>query len=60
MNKGEAVAIFQDIWNDDRTDEEKGLAIILVSEMETHNSVTKNQMLEVIKWLWSRSFELRE
>ena len=29
-------------------------------DMETHNAVTKTSMLEVIRWLWDRQFELVE
>lgn len=40
--------------------EEKGLAIYIVMNMETHNSVTKDSMLKVIRWLWDRAFEIKQ
>lgn len=58
MNIGKARAIFEDINNTEYSEAEKGLAIYMVSYMETHNSVTKASMLEVIKWLWDRHYEI--
>ena len=57
MNIGIAIAIFKDINNSEYSEFDKALAIYMVMDMETHNSVTKASMLEVIKWLWDRHFE---
>ena len=58
MNKGRALAIFENIENVSESIEEKGEAIHIVMNMETHNSVTKDSMLKVIRWLWDRAFEI--
>ncbi|MBR2867846.1 MAG: hypothetical protein IKB88_02110 [Clostridia bacterium] len=58
MEKGKAMAIFTQINSEEYTDEEKALAIYMIMRMITHNSITKNMMLEVIKWLWNKGFEI--
>jgi len=60
MNKGKALAIFMQINSKDFTNEEKAEAIFHVMNMATHMSVTKDCMLEVIKWLWHQMYEWRE
>ena len=60
MNKGRALAIFDNIENASESIEEKGAAILIVMNMETHNSVTKASMLKVIRWLWDRTFEIKQ
>ena len=60
MNIGRARAIFDNIWNATESVEEKALAIRMVLDMETHNSVTKASMLNVMDWLWNQIFELQE
>lgn len=60
MKLGKACAIFQNIDSPDYSDEEKGLAVLKVSRMETHNSIRKDDMLKVIRWLLELSFELPE
>lgn len=57
MGKGKAMAIFMQINSEEYTDNEKALAVHIVMEMATHMSITKDMMLEVIKWLWNKSFE---
>ena len=57
MEIGKAMAIFKDINNSEYSECDKVLAIYRIMYMETHNSVTKKSMLEVIKWLWDRQFE---
>lgn len=52
------MAIFTQINSEEYTDEEKALAIYMIMRMITHNSITKNMMLEVIKWLWNKGFEI--
>ena len=59
MTKGRALAIFENIENASESTEEIGVAIYIVMNMETHNSVTKDSMLKVIRWLWNRAFELK-
>ena len=60
MDIGKAMAIFNNINSDKYSVNEKAMAIYRVMHMETHNSVTKASMLEVIRWLWDRQFELVE
>ena len=60
MTKGRALAIFENIENATVSIEEKGLAIYIVVNMATHNSVTKASMLKVIRWLLDRAFEIRQ
>lgn len=57
MTLGEACAVFRKIKDDKYSVEEKVLAIYIVSNMETHNSITKKEMLEVIDWLLHTDFE---
>lgn len=57
MNTGRAKAIFDNIENATESMEEKGLAIRTVLDMETHNSVTKAQILKVMDWMWNQIFE---
>lgn len=59
MNNGKARAIFDNIENASESIEEKGEAIYIVMNMETHNSVTKDSLLKVIRWLWNLAFELK-
>ena len=59
MNIGKARAIFDNIENASESAEEKGMAIHIVMNMGTHNSVTKASMLKVIRWLWNLAFELK-
>ena len=56
MSLGRARAIFNDINRPGLTDIERGEAIKVVMEMETHNSVTKAAMLQVIRCLWNMVF----
>ena len=51
MTKRMATAIFKDIHNDGTDVETKLTAIQDVIDMENHNSVTKAEMLEVLRWL---------
>lgn len=55
MNTGDACYIFKNIaFAYEYTDEEKLTAIKRVVDMETHNSITKADMLDVIKFLVTR------
>ena len=58
MKIGTACAIFENIDSEAFSDIEKAGAIHDVLEMPTHNSVTKEAMLNVIAWLWNHVFEM--
>jgi hypothetical protein len=58
MNIGKACAIFMQIDSDQYTDLEKGFAVYMVLAMPTHNGITKDAMLRVIKWLHGQHFEV--
>lgn len=60
MKIGKACAIFKQIESDKYAIEEKGAAIYEVLKMPTHNSVTKEQMLSVIRFLFPLAFEFPE
>lgn len=60
MDIGKARAVFENINSDKYSDHLKAMAIYRVMHMETHNAVTMASMLEVIRWLWDRQFELVE
>ena len=52
MTTGRAILVFCDIENPGFGEKEKALAVYKVLQMPTHNGVTKDKMLEVIRWLW--------
>ena len=54
MNSGEAVTIFTNIHNSERTSDEKKQAIKIVVDMETHNGITKQEILNALDWLISQ------
>ena len=60
MNIGTARAIFNNLHDCKNQIEAKGLAIRKVIDMETHNSVTKNQMLKAMDWMWNQIFVLKQ
>lgn len=57
MNVGKACAIFEQIKSERYTDEEKLLAIHEVIEMPTHNGITKDTILNALKWLRNYAIE---
>lgn len=58
MTRREAWEIIHDLKNPSIKDEMKGAAIRLgILRLETHNSVTKAVMLEVIRYLFKLCFE---
>ena len=57
MKLATAWGIFKNIDNDGTPDLEKGRAIQIVMDAQTHNSITKADMLRVIRWLWGMVFE---
>ena len=60
MNHGKAMAIVKQIDSEKFTDEEKAYAIYLVMNMPTHMSITKDELINAIKWLWHYSWEIIE
>lgn len=60
MTIGTAVGIFRNIDREDIHDEEKGTAILMVLDMPTHNSITKDMMLRVIRYLLHLAFDFEE
>lgn len=60
MKIGKACAIFSQIDSDKYTLEEKGTAIYHVLKMPTHNGITKDAMLEVIKFFLPLAYDLPE
>lgn len=60
MKLNEALSIFENIGSIKYTDEEKGESILTVLKMETHNSVTKAAMLNVIRYLLNLAFDVPE
>lgn len=60
MKHGKAMAIVKQIESDKYTDVEKAHAIYLVMNMPTHLSITKDELIKVIKWLWHYSWEYKE
>ena len=59
MNIGKAMAIFLQIENEEYSDEEKTIAIYLVMNMTTHNSIKKEDMLKALKWLWHSAYAFK-
>ena len=60
MRISTACEIFLQINSEKYTDEEKGMAILEVLKMPTHNSISKPAMLEVIGYLLSLAFDIPE
>ena len=57
MTKGKALSIFFNIDSPNFTELEKGEAIRIVMDTATKNSITKENALRVIRWLWDMVFE---
>lgn len=57
MSTGKAIAIVKNIESTGFTDKEKALAIYVVMNMPTHMSITKDELINAIKWLWHYSWE---
>ena len=58
MNFGQAYKILDNIDSEEYTVEEKGTAIRVILDMETHNGVTKPVLLKAMNWLWNEHYEL--
>lgn len=52
MNTGTAVGIFTDLAHSRRSEKDKLEAIKTVLDMETTNSITKEQFKEAFKWFF--------
>jgi len=56
-----AVAIFSDIENPETSDHDKAVAIYIVTQKpRRYSGVKKEAAIEVIRWLWRRSFRARK
>ena len=51
MELGKATAIFRNIYLSEESEENKKLAIKTVVDMETHNGITKREILNALDWL---------
>lgn len=51
MTKAKALATVRDIYTDDVDPEDKLLAIQEVVDMETYNSITKQALIEALRWI---------
>ena len=62
MTYGHAIAVIKSLNSPDPEADvmEKAEAIHKILSMETINSVTKQDLLRCVKWLWNRCFELEE
>lgn len=60
MTFGDAYVIFKNIDTVDLDDRVKGTAIMKVASLETHNGITKEDMVKVIKYLLPLAFEFGE
>lgn len=58
MTYAHAHKIFTNIDSKDYSEKEKAEAIYIILDMETHMSITKQQMLEVTKYLWNCLYEI--
>lgn len=51
MKVSEAVKIFKDIYSTEYDEEDKDEALKIVVNMETHNSITKAEMLTALMYV---------
>lgn len=58
MEFAEARQIFRNIKSDKYTDEEKGAAIYRIIRAETINSISKGEIMNVVRWMFFRCFDL--
>lgn len=52
MNTGKAIGIFRNINDGKYSASEKIEAIKTVINMETHNSISKDDLIRALDWLW--------
>lgn len=60
MSLARAIHICRYIKSDRFTDEEKGQAIYTLKNAETLNSVTKRELVGIIKYLFNKVFDVEE
>lgn len=60
MRFGEANKIFTNIDSDEFNFQQKGQAIQVIFEMATHNSIRKDDILKVVKWMWQQMYEVKD
>ena len=58
INTGKACAVFKQIKSDKYSEDEKLRAIWTVLDMPTHNSITKDTILEAFRWLFDYAIEI--
>lgn len=58
MTKAKAVEIFKNIKSEEHSILNKGIAIFEVKEMKTFNSITKDEMMDVIRFLYPYVFKV--
>ena len=51
MTKSKALAIVKNIYTDEEDMEDKLSAIQEIVEMETHNSITKQELIDALRWI---------
>lgn len=59
MNIGQARTIFEQIFDDKYSDEEKGMAILQVLNA-TGGNIRKERYRQVVAWLWGKCFRIEE
>lgn len=62
MKLGDAIVIAKNINKEMENCDTltKGEAIYEILQAETLNSVTKNELIQIIQWLWDMCFEVSE
>ena len=60
MGSGEAYAICKNINDCKRPDDEKGLAIYIMMNMETHNGISKQELIDIIRYLHGLCFDVEK
>ena len=58
MKIQKALLIFDNIESEDFTEEEKAIAIKMVLNMPTKNSITKDNICKAFLWMWDQFYEL--
>lgn len=58
MRIGKACFIFENLDSEEFTDQEKALAVYMVMNMPTHMSIKKDSMINAIKWLFDKCYDV--
>lgn len=58
MGIGEAYVICKNIKDCQKPDDDKGLAIYIMMNMESHNGMSKYELIEVIRYLHGMCFDV--